>query len=99
MAGENLLAGPADLRPVGLKTSKNAQRVIRIDLQLWQNLVTSGWQAVRSRSLPWFIAAGGGCGGNCWAAAAAAATTKAIDKIDIRIMVPPFAGVRPVPTR
>jgi hypothetical protein len=53
----------------------------------WQNLVTSGWQAARSRSLPW-LAAGGGCGGNCWAAAAATAKTKAIDNIDIRIMVP-----------
>jgi hypothetical protein len=50
-------------------------------------------------SLPWFIAAGGGCGGNCWAAAAAAANTKAIDNIDFRIMVPPFVGIRPVATR
>src|SRR6516225_6680272 len=64
---------------------------------VWQNLVTSGWQAARSRSLPWFIAAGGCCGGNCWAAAAAAATTKAIDKIDIRIMVPPLRASGPSP--
>src|ERR1700751_4775651 len=52
-----------------------------------QNLLTSGSQAARSRSLPWLIAAGGGCGGNCWAAAAVTAKTKAIDNIDIRIMV------------
>jgi hypothetical protein len=63
----------------------------------WQNLVTSGWQAARSLSLPWF-AGGGGCGGNVWAFTAAAAKTKAIDSIDIRIMVPPFAGIRPVAT-
>src|SRR5262249_40245089 len=31
--------------------------------------------------------------------AAATAKTKAIDNIDIRIMVPPFAGIRPVATR
>src|SRR5215470_14323241 len=67
---------------------------------VWQNRVTSGWQAARSRSLPWLIAAGGGCGGNCWAVTAvAAASTKAIDNIDVRIMVPPFAGIRPVATR
>jgi hypothetical protein len=63
----------------------------------WQNLVTSGWQAARSLSLPWF-AGGGGCGGNVWAFTAATAKTKAIDSIDIRIMVPPFAGIRPVAT-
>src|SRR5437764_3083006 len=65
---------------------------------LWQNLVTSGWQAARSLSLPWFVA-GGGCGGNVWAFTAATAKTKAIDIIDIRIMVPPFAGIRPGATR
>src|SRR5215470_19672215 len=63
---------------------------------VWQNRVTSGWQAARSRSLPWLIAAGVGCGGNCCAVAAAAAKTKAIDNIEIRIMVPPYAGIRPV---
>src|SRR5262249_43160262 len=34
------------------------------------------------------MAAGGGCGGNVWAPAAAATSTKAIDTIDIRIMIP-----------
>src|ERR1044072_2010922 len=64
----------------------------------WQNLVTSGWQAARSLSLPW-LAAGGGCGGEVLAPAAATAKTKAIDTIDIRIMIPPIAGIRPVATR
>jgi hypothetical protein len=34
VAGKNLLAGAADLRPIGLKTAEDAQRVVWIDLQL-----------------------------------------------------------------
>jgi len=34
VAGENLLAGVTDLRPIGLETAEDTQRVIGIDLQL-----------------------------------------------------------------
>jgi hypothetical protein len=34
VAGENLLAGATDLRPVGLEATENPQSVIGIDLQL-----------------------------------------------------------------